>query len=220
MDGSRLTARVNGLTTFSLATFLLLPIGGSCAQDQSVTPVNYSYYYRGELISLTPSQRLVAVSETGAAFRAFASEQGLERDPLSEHSALRARNVGIYRRVSDEVRSVDPQAELARLAETAPVEIQPVFEQGQSLLIPSNEIIVGFAGATTLEEAQRFAASQPEGTGIIEVRPQRRNSYIMVIDNPANGRVYLVSQLLTALREVEFAEPNHIVLPVEAPGIR
>jgi len=182
----------------------------------------YGYYYRGELVVLTASQQLVAVSEAGTAFRSFVSAQRLERDPLSDDLGLQARGLGLYRlspAATEAAQRVDLQAELLRFAQTTPEEIQPVFEQGQALLIPANEIIVGFTAATTLEQARAFAAGQREAQGIVDVRAHRANSYIMVIDNPANGRVYVVSQFLAGLDEVAFAEPNHIVVPIEAPRI-
>ncbi len=80
-------------------------------------------------------------------------------------------------------------------------------------------IIVGFSAATTLQQAQGFAAEQGAAQGIVEVRAHRANSFIMVVDNPANGRVYQVSQFLSGLDGVEFAEPNHIIVPTREPRI-
>ena len=223
MEILRHTERCSRLAALSAVTVLLLPVCTGCAQDQSATPEMYAYFYKDELVSLTPSRQLVALAETGDAFRTFVSEQGLERDPLSDHAALRAHNLGLYRRVNlsaEEAVQFDPQAELQRYVETTTAEVQPVFEQGQSLLIPSDEIILGFAEPTTLEQAQAFAERQREAHGFVTVRPHRANTFIFVIDNPTNGRVYLVSQLLAGLDEVKFAEPNHIVLPLGTPRIR
>ena len=206
-----------------LVPLALLPFTvASVIAHQAGAQETYGYYYKGELVTLTASPQFVAVSETGTAFRSFVATQRLERDPLSEHPGLQAHGLALYRLPAPAVEGaqrVDLRAELVRFAEATPEEIQPVFEQGQALLIPTNEIIVGFSAATTLQQVQDFAAGHRDAQGIVEVRAHRANSFIMVIDNPANGRVYQVSQFLSGLDGVEFAEPNHIVVPVEAPRI-
>ncbi len=201
---------------------LLLPIGHGCAQQPPNKHVSYGYYYRGDLVSLTASERFVAGSEASAGFRGFVSDRGLERDPRSDQGALKAYDFGLYQLPVSPTATrqiVNLPSEIERFAETTPEEIQPVFEEGQSLLIPSNEIIVGFSPAMSLEDAQEYFAPHRETQGILDVRAHRTNSYILTIDNPANGRVYGVSQFLFGLEEIEFAEPNHLVIPVEAPRL-
>lgn len=196
---------------------LLLPSGHGCAQPPVNKHVSYGYYYRGDFVSLTASERFVAGSEAGAGFRVFVRDRGLERDPRSDQGALKAFDFGLYQLpVSSSGQLMNLPAEIERFAETTPEEIQPVFEQGQSLLIPSNEIIVGFSATMTLEGAEDYFAPHGKTLGILDVRAHRTDSYILTIDNPANGRVYGVSQFLFGLEEIEFAEPNHIIIPVEA----
>ena len=148
-----------------LLPLMLFPcaLASALASQQAAAQVTYGYYYKGELVTLTPSPQLIAVSEAGTAFRGFVTAQRLQRDPLSQHPALQARGLALYRRPSPAVegaQQVDLQAALVQFAATTPEEIQPVFEQGQALLIPFNELIVGFSTATTLQQAQDFAAEQ------------------------------------------------------------
>jgi hypothetical protein len=182
----------------------------------------YGYYYKGTFISLTPSKQLIAISETGAAFGPFVEAQGLERHPLSIREPLRGLKLGLYR-VPAPVRKTDKRIDLRvqmkEFARTTGEEIQPVFEQGQALLIPFNEVIVGFEAATSLEQARAYLAPYRKTQGIDEIRKHRKNSYIVTIDKPSNGRVYQVSQFLTGLDGIRFAEPNHIMLQLDEPSI-
>jgi hypothetical protein len=190
-------------------------VGTGCPQ-QAATQVTYGYYYEGELITLTPSARMVALSESGSAFRDFANAQGLERDPLSDHPALRGRELGLYRLPSTS--DIDLAAEMAEFAQASPEEIQPVFEQGSSLLIPSDEIIVRFEESVSLEEAREYFAPHETSQGIVDIREHRRGSYILRIDNAGSGRVYAVCQFIATLDGVASAEPNHTIVHLIGSG--
>jgi len=201
-----------------VAFFLpLVPI----AQHQVPIPAGqearpkYGYYYKGKFISLSASKRLVAISEAGVAFGAFVRAQGLTRDPLSEQEPLKKRNLGLYSLPIPKTKTeerIDLQAQMENFRQTTHEETQPVFEQGQALLIPSDEVIVAFKKATNLAQAQSYLEPYRKTQGILEVREHRKNTYVLRIDNPSNGRVYQVCQFLGQLDEIDFAEPNHIVV--------
>ena len=180
----------------------------------------YGYYYKGRLVSLRASKRLVAINETGTAFRGFVSVHGLKRDPMSERAPLKKRNLGLYSLpipTTKTDKGIDLRMQMEKFAQTTREEIQPVFEQGQALLIPSDEVIVGFKKAVDLTQAKSYFAPHAKTQGIVEVREHRRNTYILRIDNPSNGRVYQVCQFLAKREGIDFAEPNHIVLFLGEP---
>ena len=180
----------------------------------------YGYYYKGKLVSLRASKRLVAINETGTAFRGFVNVHGLKRDPMSERAPLKKRNLGLYSLpipTSKTAKRIDLQVQMEGFAQTTREEIQPVFEQGQALLIPSDEVIVGFKKALDLTQATSYFAPHTKTQGIVEVREHRKNTYILRIDNPSNGRVYQVCQFLAKQEGIDFAEPNHIVLFLGEP---
>jgi subtilisin family serine protease len=177
----------------------------------------YEYYYKGKLISLRPSRRLIAIDETGTAFRDFVKLHGLKRDPLSERGPLKKRNLGLYGLPTPADKRIDLQTEIEKFAQTTAKQIQPVFEQGQALLIPSDEVIVGLKKPLGLAQAKSYFAPHAKSQGIVDVREHRKNTYILRIDNPSNGRVYQVSQFLAQQEGIDFAEPNHIVLFLGEP---
>ncbi len=190
------------------------------AQPSTQDSFKYGYYYKGEFVSLAPSSGLVAISEVGTAFSSFASAQGLVRDPLSDRRQLEGRSLALYRRTpptlkTDTVSTLGPL--MVTFAQTTGEEIQPVFEQGQVLLIPSDELIVGLTEASTLSEAQRFFSPVEDSVGILEIEELRTDTFLLRIDSPSNGRVYQVCQFLAAEDGVEFAEPNHIVVRLDSP---
>jgi hypothetical protein len=175
----------------------------------------YGYYYKGKLISLTPSNTLVAISEKGVAFKAFTRDAGFIRDPLSERKPLKERRLGLYRLPASKGKTekqVDLQTQIKKFAEEREEEIQPVFEQGQALLIPGDEIIVGFKATVNLNQARAFMEPHTKELGIVEVRDHRKNAFILKISKPSNGRVYEICRSLSTLNGVHFAEPNHIII--------
>jgi len=212
---------------FLCALLALLPLSWAIAQTQfqpsvgGATGSRYGYYYKGKLVSLSPSKRLVAINETGTAFRGFVKNHGLKRDPMSERGPLKKHDLGLYSLptpTSKTARRVDLPAQMKGFAQTTQEEIQPVFEQGQALLIPSDEVIVGLKKDLDLSQAKSFLAPHTKTQGIVDVREHRRNAYILRIDNPSNGRVYEVCRFLEKQRGIKFAEPNHIVLFLGEPS--
>jgi len=110
----------------------------------------YGYFYKGTLLELVPSNRLVAVQEKDGSFAGLAEDNGFQRDALSERQPLKERQLGIYRlpkAARDQSAELDPVTLMEPLAQAAGNVVQPVFERGQALLIPSDEIILGFERA-------------------------------------------------------------------------
>ena len=201
-------------------------VGGSAfAQNKSVDPTikdqanntTFSYYYNGRIIQLQASKNLVAIEDKGATFSAFINNYGLNRDPLSDRDPLKKNGLTLYRRPAIKSKTTQQATlslEIETLAQTTDQVIQPVFEQGQALLIPSSEVIVGFSQDISLSEARTYFQQYLDDQGIIDITIHRKNTYILKIDNPSNGRVYKVCQFLSQLGGIDFAEPNHLVVPL------
>ena len=201
--------------------FVFLPDSWISAQLQKKPKATeFGYYYKGELISLTPSKRFIALSEAGTAFTPFANTKKLVRDPLSNRENLMQRKLGIYRLPSPPDKSAKPlnfSMQMKQFTETTGEEIQPVFEQGEMLLIPSNEIIVGLKNTASLSKARSLFYRFEKTHGIIEVKAYRKNTFILKINKPSNARAYKVCQFLAKQEEVDYAEPNHIIVRAETP---
>lgn len=175
----------------------------------------YGYEYKGKFIALNASERFVAISERGVKFKAYIIINRLIRHPLSERTALKQHKFGLYKlpklRKKDN-KEASIQSKIKQFhAETGEV-IQPVFEQGQALLIPSDELILGFDGTVSLDKARDYIKPYMEKQGILKLREHRKNTFILSIDQPSNGRVYQVCRYLSKLEDVDFAEPNHIIV--------
>jgi hypothetical protein len=190
---------------------------GGLAQSAASSEA-YSYYHDGTLVVLTPSPSLVAVSEAGRQFPGFVSAQGLTRDPRSEHAALRARHIGLYS-VPRPRQEAGLRRDLVERARAFTVqtheEVQPVFEQGQALLIPSDELIVRLPQAADAGKAREYLTSTKEAPGIAEVRQVEEGTFVVRIRDAGYGAVYEACRQLAKLDGVEFAEPNHIVVMLE-----
>jgi len=175
----------------------------------------YAYYYKDRLIVLNANKRLIAIEETGVSFSAFVNSNQLKRDPLSDQAPLINRNLGLYRLPTVKKKASDHSdfnPSMEAFAETTHEVIQPVFEQGDALMIPSDEVVIGLKEATNLGQAREYFGSYRDAHGISVVREARKSTYILKIQNPSNGRVYKVCQRLSKLDKVSFAEPNHIIV--------
>ena len=182
---------------------------------------NYRYYYQGETITLTPSLRLIAVKEDENA-KSLVLLEGLIRDKLSEHPALTDKGYSVFRSTinkgikekenSQKILSGRKWQLLHEKALRSGVEIQPVFEQGMTMLIPFDEVIVGFEDTTDLEQAKAFFAQYQSALGLLEIRYHRQNTFIIRIGGASNGRSFEVSRTLATKPGVQFAEPNYITI--------
>ena len=180
---------------------------------------SYEYSYEGKVVTLRPSTRLVALEDRTDFLDEEIKLHDLERDPRSEHPALRSRGLALYRLPAKKSRPGEPSKlidQICALAATGAVRTQPVFEQGPALLIPSDEIIVGFREPTDLQKALEHFAPHGPGLGILSARPHRTDTFILTIDNPSDGRCYAVCRALAELGPISFAEPNHTVIMLDA----
>jgi subtilisin family serine protease len=206
------------VSVLALGLSLLGAAGAGAPPQTSASIPPYSYYHHGKLVVLTKPS-LVAVS--GRQFSAFVSAQRLTRDPRSAHAALRARGLGLYALPVSRQKEGPPLDLLKQAREFTTrtrEEVQPVFELGQALLIPSDELIVRLAGVAEAREAEEYLARQKEPLGIVEVRPVREGTFLVRIKDAAHGGVYDACRRLAKLEGVEFAEPNHTVVLLEPPG--
>lgn len=188
---------------------------GHFATAQESKIVDYTYYYKGSLISLTPSKRLIALEERVPNFSSIVKDNQLVKDPLSEKEALKNKSLALYRAPAlkrKHTEGIDMGSVMASLSRTIMGQVQPVFEQGWSLLIPSDEVIVGFNEETSLSIAQEYLGPYLKGLGVLETREHRKDTFILKIENPSNGRAFEVSKHLTTLGRISFAEPNMIVV--------
>ncbi|MGD8883071.1 MAG: S8 family serine peptidase, partial [Desulfobacterales bacterium] len=188
---------------------LMVPTGQG--EDTS----DYSYYYKGRLVTLNLSQQLIAIKERKAIGIDSIQNFNLARSPLSDQKVLKRHGYILYHLQSPETETrsqTDFRAKLSAIRTAIDGEVQPVFEQGPALLIPSDEIVVGFREDATLEQAWKFFAPYMDSHGILAISAHRTNTFILKIDNPSNGRVYPLSQIFSRLDEIGFAEPNHIIV--------
>jgi hypothetical protein len=182
---------------------------------QEETGLHYGYYYKGKLVTLNLSTQLIAVEEKGASLDTFVQNNNLKPHSLSNHPALTKHGMRLYRLPADTNKtagSPDVSRQIRTWNQTSGQVVQPVFEQGTALLIPSDEVILGFKEYSTLDEARRYVSPYMDSWGIIDLRTHRKNTFILRINNPADGRVYEVCQFLSQFDEIQFAEPNHIVV--------
>jgi hypothetical protein len=199
-----------------MALFCFYFVGGSAlAQNKSIdisagngkSNTKYAYFYKGELVNLNLSKRLIAVEENYASLDVFVANNNLSRDPSSEHAASKKNGLGLYRLPIPKDKTtnhLDLNAQFRSWAQTYNQIIQPVFEQGSELLIPSDEVLVGFKIDVTFKGAQTYLVPHMISQGIIELSLYRKNTYILKINNPSDGRVYQVSQYLSTLDEICF----------------
>jgi subtilisin family serine protease len=190
------------------------PLTVPTGQGDDDTP-DYSYYYKGRLVKLNLSRQLIAIKEKKAMGINFMNDLNLARSPLSDQEDLKHQGYTLYHLQSFKTENqnrTDFRAQFSAIRAAIDGEIQPVFEQGPALLIPSDEMVVGFREDATLEQAWEYFAPYMDSHGILVIRAHRKNTFILQIDNPSNGRVYPLSKIFSLLDEIRFAEPNHIIV--------
>ncbi len=182
----------------------------------------YGYYYKDRFIVLNPSPKLIALEGNVPSINTVAATSGLVRDELSDEHAIKSKGMGIYRLNVQEAKSrqrIDLSTRIPSLLEKTEGMVQPVFEQGGTILIPWDEVIVAFKESTSLEQAQAFFGPYLASQGIEEIKAHRRNSFILRINDPSDGRIYAVAQYFALIDQIRFAEPNHIFLRQKAPKL-
>ena len=202
-----------------ILSFAVLPVFCFVLQ-LNAAPKSYIYNYNGNKIELNASKRFV-VFENNSKSLMFATDSSLIKSKLNEHQALKNKNLSIYQTDATgdkkNYKSLNSTVQIIALADSSKQFVQPVFEQGGALLIPSDELIVKFKKPTSLSEAETFISQFSKEHGIKEIKPLFPNTFIAKINNSANGRSFEVSQFLDELIETEYAEPNNIVIILREP---
>jgi len=146
---------------------------------------------------------------------------GLELDPRGDRPDLIERGVTLFR-VPRTVapRGLDTKAtpDAWQLALGSSLPSQPVFEHGAALRIPSDEVIVAFPPATTLEDAKRLLSGSWEELKARQLRKFRPGAFICVLREASDGRAFEVSRQLAQVEGVLWAEPSFINIYLETPG--
>ena len=209
------------LLFFIILTWLIFPFKNALSQSETDFKTQYSYRYHDQLIVLKPSESLVAVKADDPALTAFSTTNNWRKDPLSETDALRTHDFAIFRTPQADAKGINPTqvAPLAAplAAAEAGIPAQPVFEQGDSLLIPADELIVAFDREITADEAKAFLDRNAAGQGLLDLHLLMPKTYIVKLSAPENGRVFTVSRNLAALPGITYAEPNFVVVPLYEP---
>lgn len=176
----------------------------------------YSYHHGGRVVVMAPAPDLVAVKELEPGKAAFLRELGFVRHALSDNRVLSQRGITVYqmRRAKGGPSPAHDALSLARAsAPKSGIIFQPVFPSGMAVLIPWDEIIVGFTQPLQLAEARDYLDGHAAGRDIAALKVHREKAYIATIKRPTDGGCYQVCRALAALPGIEFAEPNHIVVP-------
>ena len=163
---------------------------GLRAQAGSEAATRYGYFHQGEYVSLNRSDFLVGLP-TNPAGRQFAAQAGLRRDPLSDRQAVQQSGVTLYQTPSTKDKVARRSAAttlLARGPKGATVGTQPVFDQGGALMIPGDEVLVGFGQPITPAQAHAALAPYAERLGLGELRTQNANTIVVKITQPGDGR--------------------------------
>lgn len=174
----------------------------------------FSYTYKGQIVNLTPSRRYIALSERGTKYRSFSKKHGLEREALSDTPEFKLHRYALYRlpaRINTEDKYLKFIQQLNNFTQTTGEVAQPVFEQGDALMIPSDRLIVAFHNNTGLEQAKEFLMQFRESHGITDVRPLRKNTFSVSVNKATRGRVFEVSSSLAKQQQLRYAEPDLLI---------
>jgi len=199
----------------ALATAVPDPVPAGA--PDAIEPSAYSYLYEGRAVVLSASPHLVAVV-SGDASRRVVSTAGLVRHPLSDRKAVTSRAMVVYGLSAGGDRH-PTRATADRAIDRAKREglrVQPVFELGGAVKIPTDEVIVAFAAPTAVSGAKRALRAVRARLGLREVRPLRLDTFLVRIDRPEDGRAFAVSRELAAVPGVRYAEPNFLVVHLDA----
>ena len=179
---------------------------GNTPPGSPITGRSYRFVAGRKLVTLEPSPNRLAVQGDPVEMVAFLSSPAgtvFERDELSDREDLKQKSVTVLR----------GQAPLAALpAGTRGFVGQPLFEVGGAILIPTDEIIVGFPGDTTLEQARAALMGERGESFVKDIRSHRPNAFIVTLRNGADGRAFAASRTLASRPDVSYAEPNFITL--------
>jgi subtilisin family serine protease len=207
------------LGCLSALTILSLRSGAD-AIAASAKAQKYSYYHGGKLVTLQPSPTYVAVDESRPAGVSFAQALPLKRQPESGRAAFRRHGLGLYRAAQPAGKGA-PKLSVASLATVASdngVIAEPVFEQGPSLLIPGDEVLVGVKPGVSLARTQSLLNGYAQRHGFLSVTVSNGDRLMVRLANPGDGRVFEMSRFINGLPGVRYAEPNMIVHSLQGPA--
>lgn len=189
--------------------------GGLRAQQAgAAATARYGYFHQGQFVTLNRSDLLIGLPSVHAG-KQFAAQFGLQRDPLSDRAVIQQSGVALYQAPATKDKFARQRAVSSLLThgpKGATVGTQPVFDQGGALMIPGDEVLVGFAVPVSLAEARAALAPYAERLGLGEVRAHDASTVIVKIANPGDGRAFLVAQALAQTPGFLYAEPNLYVL--------
>ena len=181
---------------------------------------DYQYVYGSKMVILHSSPHLLIVDSSNNAKslnEKDLQQVGLILDPLSYKTGLRDNGLKLYRRARLPAGSREKSLKslVQKQFTDGDVITQPVFEEGQALLIPTAEIIVGFDNAEMIDRQRELLSSIIEAQGINNLKGLGNKSLLLTIDNPGDGRCYQVCRKLSKIPGVSFAEPNHLVVMLD-----
>ena len=215
--------RIPRIRRFRVTTLALLSAVAALVVQQVAGQVRdspYSYFFEGRLVVLEASPDLIAVRADAPEPPAVEGARW-QRDRLSERGALRDTGFVLYRLRAEAVKNKArnaPTRSAVALARDAGVALQPVFELGGAVKIPSDEVIVAFAAETDLAAAESALGARGD-LGVLGVRPLMKNTFIVTISSADDGRAFAVSRDLSLVPGVAYAEPNFVVVMHPAPPV-
>ncbi len=176
---------------------------------------SYAYYFKGRLVSLSPSTELVALPQASAAAMAAVRSQGLTQVQGRKTAKLEDRGYALYRLPAagkDKSAALSVSRTATRDTLLASAEAQPVFDQGWALLVPCERLVVGFDAAATADEALACLGTAKDELGILTLDLLRPKTFAATISSPADGRAFAVAKALSQVDGVRFAEPDQMVV--------
>ena len=190
--------------------FILLP--------PLLNATDYQYYYGDKTVVLHSSPHLIIINSDKQEKKL--NEKNLQKigvilDPLSKNPTLMNKGLKLYRRTQTEESLTEPSLKVLIEKNFSSVVSQPVFEQGQALLIPSDEIIVGFDTTGANNPEWELPTETSKSQGIIKIEILGNSRALVSINKPGDGRCYEVCRELVKIPRVSFAEPNHLLIMLD-----
>ena len=204
-----------------LTVFLIAADWNLCVAGVSPDKNRYSYRAGTKQINLNPSPNLVVVDSSKSAKKDLhtrsLAEIGIVLDPLSRQKALADRGLKLYRKTesSPDNHEKGLKSLVKDRLDDANVITQPVFEQGEVLLIPGAEIIVRCKKNQDTKQQRSFLNSLKTDLGISRIQATGSGSFLLTINHPDDGRCYQVCRKLIQLAPIADAEPNHLIITLD-----
>ena len=179
--------------------------------------MKFVYQIGKRVIERSPSSRFVAVKQANEEVIGTLKEKlHLSAIPPKEIRDPGRSRLTVLQIPSDEDYSLSEQ--WSRVTEAGGREVQPVFESGQAILIPNNQLIVR-VNSISLDELKQTLQEDFPDQGITGTKSHRKNALLVSINNPSKARNYEVARVLAEKLgdKVKYVEPNHQVLFFNEP---